>query len=37
MLVPEMGDNVDQSMMAALMSASSMISAGASTEEVGTF
>lgn len=34
LLVPEMGDTVDQSMMAALMSSSSMINAGASTEEV---
>ena len=34
LLVPEMGETVDQNMMAALMSSSSMINAGASTEEV---
>ena len=35
LLVPEMGDGgVDKAMMAALMSACSMINAGASTEEV---
>ena len=34
LLVPEMGEKVDPSMMAALMSACSMINAGASTEEV---
>lgn len=35
LLVPEMGDKVDQNMMAALMSSSSMINAGATIEEVG--
>merc|ERR1719232_297006 len=34
LLVPEMGEKVDPMMMAALMSACSMINAGASTEEV---
>ena len=34
LLVPEMGDKVDPAMMAALMSACSLINAGASTEEV---
>ena len=34
LLVPELGENVDQHMMAALMSSSSMVNAGASTEEV---
>ena len=34
LLVPEMGDTVDQNMMAALMSSSSLINAGASMEEV---
>eukprot|EP00095_Tigriopus_kingsejongensis_P004187 maker-scaffold47_size466558-snap-gene-3.44 protein:Tk04187 transcript:maker-scaffold47_size466558-snap-gene-3.44-mRNA-1 annotation:"---NA---" len=34
LLVPEMGENVDQNMMAALMSTSSMINAGANIEEV---
>ncbi len=37
LLVPEMGETVDQSMLAALMSSSSMISAGASTEDVSYF
>lgn len=34
LLVPEMGDQVDQAMMAALMTGSSLLSAGATTEEV---
>merc|ERR1719367_324926 len=34
LLVPEMGENVDQNMMAALMSSGAMVQAGASTEEV---
>jgi len=34
LLVPEMGEKVDPSMMAALMSSCSMINAGATTEEV---
>ena len=34
MLLPEIGDDVDPAMMAGLMSACSMINAGASTEEV---
>ena len=34
LLVPEMGENVDPQMMAALMSSCSMINAGATTEEV---
>ena len=34
LLVPELGDKVDENMMAALMSSSSMISSGASTEDV---
>ena len=34
LLVPEMGDKVDPAMMAALMSACSMINAGATTEDV---
>ena len=36
MLLPEIGDNVDPAMMAGLMSACSMINAGASTEEVSS-
>ena len=36
LLVPEMGENVDPSMMAALMSASSMVNAGANIEEVSS-
>ncbi len=35
-LVPQLGDTVDESMMAALMTASSLINAGASTEDVST-
>ena len=34
LLVPDMGDKVDPAMMAALMSACSLINAGAGTEEV---
>lgn len=36
LLLPEIGENVDPAMMAALMSACSLINAGASTEDVKT-
>ena len=35
LIIPDLGDTIDPTMMAALMSSCSMINAGASTEEVG--